>query len=127
MPYKYGNIFETEVIINGYTCYVNEMIETILRKAIKYIQFYCGFQINNLFTCNLKLMIQGKITIPGIGMRYNNIVYYLLINQYADYILTHIYSIRVCISIYLYILLCIQGLSHTYLSFKNSKVLCFVT
>lgn len=66
------------------------MIETILRKAIKYIQFYCGFEINNLFTCNLKLKIQGKNTIPDIGMRYNNIVYYLLINQYADYIFTHL-------------------------------------
>lgn len=45
MRYKYGNIFETEVVINGYTCYANEMIETILRKAIKYIQFNCGFEI----------------------------------------------------------------------------------
>lgn len=90
MRYKYGNIFETEVVINGYTCYANEMIETILRKAIKYIQFYCGFEINNLFTCNLKLKIQGKNPIPDIDMRYNNIVYYLLINQYADYICTYI-------------------------------------
>lgn len=39
MRYKYGNIFETEVVINDYTCYVNEMIETIPRKAIKYIYF----------------------------------------------------------------------------------------